>query len=142
MKIAIGSDHRGLALKTALAAYLIHAGHAVTDRGTMTEESCDYPLFARRVARSVDTGASSRGILICNSGIGMEMAANKLRGVRAANCTNMAMVKYSREHNDANVLVLGAQFIKPALAKRMVAVWLKTEFAAGRHQRRVKMFSY
>ncbi len=140
MKIAIGSDHRGFALKNELLDYLKKKGHEVTDSGTYSEESCDYPEFAFKVSRGVAKKKFERGILICYSGLGMAMAASVIKGVRAANCFNLATARFSREHNDANVLVLGAGFVKKQLAKRILAVWLKTEFAAGRHLRRVKMF--
>ena len=141
MKIAIGSDHRGFGLKKILTAYLEKKGHVVVDMGTHSEDSCDYPEFALKVARSVAAKKSDRGILICNSGIGMAMAANTVAGVRAANCFNLSTARYSREHNDANVLVFGAAFVTTALAKRMAGIWLSTSFAGGRHARRVNMFS-
>ncbi|MFH2138627.1 MAG: ribose 5-phosphate isomerase B [Candidatus Omnitrophota bacterium] len=141
MKIAMGSDHRGFKLKIALIKYLESKGHTVEDFGTDSLDSCDYPRYAKAVAQGVADKKFDRGILICNSGVGMEMAANKLKKVRAVNCLNISMAKYSRLHNNANVLVFGAAFIKPALAKRMTNVWLNTEFEGGRHQKRVKMFS-
>lgn len=140
MKIIIGSDHRGYALKQALIAFLVKKGYQVEDAGTHSEDSCDYPIFAYRVARSVAAKKVERGILICNSGIGMAMVANTVKGARAANCFNLSTARYSREHNDANVLVLGAGLMKPAMAKRITALWLKTAFAKGRHLRRIKMF--
>ncbi|MBI4845835.1 MAG: ribose 5-phosphate isomerase B [Candidatus Omnitrophica bacterium] len=141
MKIVIGSDHRGVRLKTNLVDYLESKGHNVLDIGTDTEDSCDYPKFALKAARAVSRKEVERGILICNSGLGMTMAAGSVKGVRAANCLNLAMARFSREHNDANVLVVPAVFVKEALAKRIVNVWLKTEFAGGRHLRRIKMFA-
>lgn len=141
MNIAIGSDHRGFALKKILTEYLKKKGHTVEDMGTHAEDSCDYPEFALKVAHAVAKKQCDRGILICNSGIGMAMAASTVKGVRAANCFNLSMARFSREHNDANVLVLGAAFVSVPLAKRMTGVWLRTVFAAGRHLRRIEMFS-
>ncbi|MCG2711303.1 MAG: ribose 5-phosphate isomerase B [Candidatus Omnitrophica bacterium] len=141
MKIAIGSDHRGFALKKALVQYLQNKGYMVEDMGTYSEESTDYPVFAFKVAKGVAKRQFDRGILICNSGLGMAMAASTVKGVRAANCFNLATARFSREHNDANILVLGAGFVKQQMAKRITAVWLNTKFAGGRHLRRVKMFS-
>ncbi|MDD5746552.1 MAG: ribose 5-phosphate isomerase B [Candidatus Omnitrophica bacterium] len=141
MKIIIGSDHRGFVLKQDLIAFLTKKGHQVTDVGTHSEDSCDYPVFAGQVARAVSAKKFERGILICNSGLGMAMAASTVKGIRAANCFNLATARFSREHNDANVLVLAAGFVNAAMAKRIAALWLKTEFAGGRHLRRIKMFS-
>jgi ribose 5-phosphate isomerase B len=141
MKIAIGSDHRGIELKATLVDYLKRKGQKVEDFGAFSDESCDYPEFALKVAKSVAKKNNDQGILICNSGIGMVMAASTIKGIRAANCFNLSVARYSREHNDANVLVLAAGFIKPPMAKRILSTWLKTKFAGGRHLRRVKMFS-
>ena len=141
MKIAIGNDHRGLKLKEALVKYLRGKGHEVEDFGAFSDESCDYPEFALKVAKSVAGKKSDKGILICSSGVGMVMAASTVKGIRAVNCYNMSIARYSREHNDANLLVFGASFIKEPIAKRMLNTWLKTDFAGGRHDRRVKMFS-
>ncbi len=141
MRIAIGSDHRGYSLKQELIAYLRRKGHEIEDVGVHTLESSDYPAIATKVARLVSAGKTDRGVLICNSGIGMDMAANKFKKIRAANCFNLSMARFSREHNNSNILVFGAGYIRPDLAKRMLRVWIKTEFAQGRHLRRVKMFS-
>ena len=141
MKIAIGSDHRGFELKKDLVSYLKKKGHEVEDFGTYSKDSCDYPEFALKVARTVLKKKADRGILICNSGIGMAMAAGSIKGIRAANCFNLSNARFSREHNNANVLTLGAEFINARKAKQMVNIWLKTEFSGGRHERRVKMFS-
>ncbi len=141
MKIAIGNDHRGFKLKQALIEYLKKNGHTVEDFGGFSDESCDYPEFAIKVAKSVVKKKNDKGILICNSGIGMAMAASTVKGIRAANCFNLATARFSREHNDANVLVLGAEYLKISMAKRIVSIWLKTDFAGGRHLKRVKMFS-
>ena len=141
MKIAIGNDHRGFKLKQALVKYLRKKGHEVKDFGGFSDESCDYPEFAIKVAKSVAKKQSDKGILICNSGIGMSMAAGSVKGIRAANCFNLSNARSSREHNNANVLTFGAEFISIIKAKQMVDIWLNTDFAGGRHLRRVKMFS-
>lgn len=141
MKIAIGCDHRGVDLKNSLVKYLVKKGHKIEDFGSYTKESCDYPKFAFKVAKAVTGKKVDKGILICNSGLGMVMAASTVRGIRAANCFNESMARFSREHNDANILVFGAGFIKKQMASRIAATWLKTKFAGGRHLRRVKMFS-
>ena len=141
MKIAIGNDHRGFELKKAITAYLKKKGHKVVDYGCDSEESCDYPEFALKVARSVSKKNCAKGILICNSGLGMAMAASTVKGIRAANCLDLSMARFSREHNNANVLVFGAGYVGVKLAKKIVDVWMKTKFAGGRHQRRVRMFS-
>ena len=141
MKIAIGSDHRGIDLKESLIAYLKKNGHQVEDYGAYSPESCDYPEIALKVGRAVAKKKVARGLLICGSGLGMAMAAGSVKGVRAANCLNLSLARFSREHNDANVLVLGAMYVGKNLAKRITGKWLKTPFAGGRHKRRVKMFS-
>ncbi|MFH1093224.1 MAG: ribose 5-phosphate isomerase B [Candidatus Omnitrophota bacterium] len=141
MKIAMGSDHRGIDLKKSLILYLQKNGHQVEDFGAYSTESCDYPQIALKVARAVAKKKVERGILICGSGLGMTMAAGTVRGVRAANCLNLSLARFSREHNDANVLVIGAMYVGGNLAKRIAGKWLKTSFLGGRHERRVKMFS-
>lgn len=137
-KIIIGSDHGGFKLKEILVSYLKEKKFSVKDVGSFTKDSCDYPLIAYLVAKQVSSGKYKRGILICKSGIGNCIVANKLPGVRAALCYNLAQVKLSRQHNDSNVLILGASFTKSGLAKKMVSVWLKEKFEGGRHLRRVK----
>lgn len=137
MKIAIGSDHRGIELKAVLVARLKDQGHAVQDVGPHTSESVDYPDFAAKVADAVSHGGADRGILICGSGIGMSIAANKSRGIRAALCLTEHMAELSRNHNDANVLCLAASEIPVDQNCAIVDVWLRADFSAGRHQRRV-----
>lgn len=137
MKIAIGADHAGFVLKEALRAKLAADGHEVVDFGTNSAESCDYPDFAEPVAREVSLERCDRGILVCYSGIGMAMAANKVPGVRAAPAQCAEEVRLTREHNDCNVLTLGAHFLAEDRAKELVDVFLKTEFQGGRHSRRV-----
>jgi ribose 5-phosphate isomerase B len=133
MKIAIGSDHRGYLLKEQIESMLVGAGHDVRDVGAPSEESVDYPDFAGAVSDLVGRGEYERGILICGSGIGMSIAANKHRGVRGALCTSLTLAEFSRRHNDSNVLCLGSQNQSPEEALRMVDLWLKTEFEGGRH---------
>jgi ribose 5-phosphate isomerase B len=137
MKIAIGADHAGFSLKEKLRQKLAGEGHDVVDFGTVSTESCDDPDFAQKVGRDVAQGRSDRGILVCSTGIGMAMAANKIDGVRAAPAQNDDEVKFTREHNDANVLTLGAKYLDENRALDLIDIFLKTEFAGGRHARRV-----
>ncbi len=138
MTIAVGADHRGHALKEALTKYLVRLGHRVRDLGTDGTDSVDYPDFAHAVARAVAAKRAARGILVCATGIGMSMAANRHRGVRAAVVCDVGLARRSREHNDANVLCLGADSVSPASARRIVRAWLEAGFAGGRHARRVR----
>jgi len=137
MKIAIGADHAGFSLKEKLRQKLAEEGHEVADFGTDNLDSCDYPDYAQRVAREVAQGRTDRGILVCSTGIGMAMAANKVDGVRAAPAQNDDEVQFTREHNDANVLTLGAKYMDEARAMELIDIFLNTEFAGGRHARRV-----
>jgi ribose 5-phosphate isomerase B len=137
MKIAIGSDHRGFEVKRRLAAVLAGLGHEVLDLGPQGRESVDYPDFAFQVALAVSEGRAERGILVCGTGIGMCIAANKVRGVRAAPCHDSITAEMSRRHNDANVLCLSADLLGEELIERMVRIWLETPFESGRHARRV-----
>jgi ribose 5-phosphate isomerase B len=137
MKIAIGSDHAGFELKERIKKYLEKLGYDYKDFGTDNTESVDYPDYALKVAEAVAKKEYDRGILICGSGIGMCMAANKVPEIRAAFCPTVELAKLSREHNDANVLTFGARIIDEKTAKDIVKVWLKTEFAGERHLRRV-----
>ena len=141
MKIAIGADHAGLGLKNQLRDILRSDGHQVDDAGTHTPESADYPDYAGAVARAVASGAADRGILVCGSGAGMSIAANKIRGVRAALGVSREEVTLTRAHNDANVLALGARFLDPDTAGDLVRAFLATPFEGGRHQRRVDKIS-
>ncbi|MFC1805052.1 ribose 5-phosphate isomerase B [Candidatus Omnitrophota bacterium] len=140
-KILVASDHAGFALKEKLKVYLKAKGLSVIDLGTDSPESCDYPLFARDLARKISKTASRRGILICKSGIGNSIVANRFSGVRAALCCSAKAARLSREHNDSNVLVLGSAFASEDLAKRILNTWLKTKFLGGRHKRRIKIIS-
>ncbi len=142
MRINIGSDHAGYSLKEELKPYLRDLGHEVVDQGTHTAEvSVDYPDFALPVARGVADGQFDCGIVICGTGIGISIAANKVRGVRAALCTNAYMARMSRLHNDANVLALGARVIGGGLARDIVDAFLAVAFEGGRHQGRVDKIS-
>ena len=139
MKIAIGSDHAGFELKRHLTDSLAAQGHAVTDLGTTTTESCDYPDYAAQVAHEVIRGRAERGILVCTTGMGMTMAANKVKGIRAALAVNPDEVMLTRKHNDANILAFSARYTKPEEADAMARIFLDTPFeAGGRHERRVK----
>jgi ribose 5-phosphate isomerase B len=138
MKIAVGSDHRGYLLKEAMKKHLHKSQHECVDVGTSSQERVDYPDFAVQVAELVGMNRCSRGILVCGSGIGMSMVANKHKHVRAALCTTSRMAELSRKHNDANVLCLGAENQSEAEAMQMVDTWLKTEFEGGRHSIRLE----
>ncbi|MCA9133653.1 MAG: ribose 5-phosphate isomerase B [Planctomycetales bacterium] len=137
MRISLGSDHRGVHIKKRLIASLTSAGYLVNDMGTDCENSVDYPDFASAVCRQVASGQCDRGILICGTGIGMAIAANKFRGVRAANCSDEVMAEMCRRHNNVNVLCLPGDLIGNRPVDDMVNLWLKTEFEAGRHERRL-----
>ncbi|MBL9161271.1 MAG: ribose 5-phosphate isomerase B [Planctomycetaceae bacterium] len=138
MRIAIGSDHRGYPLKEQLIGMLRSKGHEVLDEGTCGSESVDYPDFAVLVAKKVSQGTAERGVLICGTGIGMAITANKFSGVRAAPCNDEVTAEISRRHNDLNVLCLSADMLSPRTVERMVEVWLTTPFEGGRHERRVE----
>ncbi len=135
--IALGCDHAGFSLKEAVAKHLAAKGIAYQDLGTFSEESVDYPDYGFAVAQAVASGACEKGILICGTGIGIGIAANKVPGIRAALCNDLFSAQASREHNDANVLTMGARIIDEPLALQIVDRWLATEFAGGRHQRRI-----
>jgi ribose 5-phosphate isomerase B len=137
MRIAIGADHAGFALKQHLLGVLHQLGHDVDDRGTHSGEPVDYPRICADVGRAVVQGRADRGIVLGGSGQGEQMAANKVRGVRAALCNDLYTARMSREHNDANVLAMGGRIVAPGLADEIVALWLSTAFEGGRHQRRV-----
>ncbi len=137
MKIAIGADHAGFPLKEQLRDRLTREGHQVVDYGTHGSDSTDYPDYAAPVARDVASGRADRGILVCSTGVGMSIAANKIPGVRAALGTNLEEVRLVRGHNDANVLTLGARYTAPEEAGALVEEFLSAEFEGGRHARRV-----
>jgi ribose 5-phosphate isomerase B len=137
MRIAIGADHAGFPLKQHLVATLARLGHAVDDRGTHSDAAVDYPPICGEVARLVTSGTADRGIIIGGSGQGEQMAANKIRGARAALCNDLYTARMSRAHNDANVLTIGGRIVAFGLADEIVALWLETPFDGGRHQRRI-----
>lgn len=141
MKIAIGADHAGFELKNHLGDLLRQSGHEVCDFGTNSAESADYPDYALRVADAVSSGTAERGVLICGSGVGMSIAANKVRGVRAALGVSLEEVRLTRAHNNLNILTLGARFTDPALARELLQAFLDTPFEGGRHERRVAKIS-
>ena len=138
MKIALGADHGGFGFKPALLRLLRRLGHRVEDMGTHSPDSCDYPLIGAKVAGSVSRGGAARGVLLCKSGAGMAIVANKFPRVRAAVCQTPAAARHAREHNDANILVLGAEGISQRQALAILSAWLKAPFAGGRHARRVR----
>ncbi|NOX25166.1 MAG: ribose 5-phosphate isomerase B [Deltaproteobacteria bacterium] len=140
MKLVIGCDHGGLALKNVVVDYLNENGHEVLNMGCDTPDSVDYPVFSEAVCLAVMDGRAELGILICGTGIGMSMAANRHAGIRAALCHESFTARLSREHNDANVLCLGARVIGAGVALEIVRAWLTTDFAGGRHLRRIEMF--
>ena len=137
MKLAIGSDHGGFRLKEAIKTYLLDYNYEVTDFGTESEDSCDYPDFALPVAEAVAKGEYDRGILICGTGIGIGIVANKVKGVRAALCHDTFSAEACRTHNDANILTMGERIVGEGLALKIVETFLNSDFEGGRHQRRV-----
>ncbi len=139
--IAIGSDHAGFALKEQIKRHLQGQGIEVKDFGTYDEASCNYPDYAFPVAKCVAEGAAERGILVCGTGIGMSICANKIKGIRCALCTSEFTATVTRQHNDANVMAIGARVTDPVLALRMVDLFLQTPFEEGRHQKRLDLIS-
>ncbi|WP_417044078.1 ribose 5-phosphate isomerase B [Dysosmobacter sp.] len=137
MKIALGCDHGGYALKCDIIKLLEKLGHEVVDFGCHSTESCDYPDFGEAAARAVASGQCDRGIVICTTGIGISIAANKVKGIRCAHCADSLEAEMTRRHNDANMMAIGAGFTGKNLAERMVEVFLSTDFEGGRHARRV-----
>ena len=137
MKIAMGSDHGGFDLKEQIKAWLQENGHEVVDFGCHSKESCDYPDFGAAAARAVASGQCERGIVICTTGIGISISANKVKGIRCALCSEPWSAEMTRRHNDANMLAMGAGVVGPLLAQRIVEAFLSFAFEGGRHQRRV-----
>ena len=137
MKISIGSDHGAFAMKEHLKQYLTEQGHQVVDCGTYSTDSCDYADFGKPAAQLVASGECDRGIVMCTTGIGISIAANKVRGIRCALCSEPYSAEMTRRHNDANMLAMGGALIGPNMADRIVDVFLNTEFEGGRHARRV-----
>ena len=139
MKIAIGNDHTAVDLKNTISDYLKELGYEVINLGTDSRESCDYPLYGEKVGRAVADGEADLGIAICGTGVGISLAANKVKGIRACVCSEPYTAKLSRMHNNSNVLAFGARVVGDELAKMIVKEWLDAEFEGGRHQRRVDM---
>ena len=137
MKISMGCDHGGYLLKEHVKKYLTNKGHEIVDYGCNSLDSCDYPQFGAAAAKAVATGACERGIVICTTGIGISITANKVKGIRCALCSEPLSAELTRQHNNANVLAMGAGMTGPNMAERIVDTFLTTEFEGGRHQRRV-----
>ncbi len=138
--IAIGSDHGGFQMKKELMLYLESKGIEVKDYGTYSEDSCDYPIYAKAVSKAVANGEAEKGILVCGTGIGMSIAANKIKGIRASSVTNEYSAEFTRRHNDLNVLCLGGRTLGIEIAKRIVDIFIETPFDGGRHEVRVGMY--
>ncbi len=141
MKIAIGNDHAALDMKNHILEYLKSKGHEVVNFGTDTLDSCDYPVYGEAVAKAVASGECERGILICGTGVGISLAANKVKGIRAVVCSEPYTARFSRLHNNTNILAFGARVVGPGLAEFLVDEFLETEYEGGRHQRRVDMIA-
>ena len=139
MKIGIANDHSAVDMKNEIVEYLESLGHEVVNYGTDSYESCDYPVYGEKVARAVVAGEVEKGILICGTGLGISLAANKVKGIRACVCSEPFTAKMSRAHNDCNILAFGARVVGGELAKMIVDTWINTEFEGGRHQRRVDL---
>ncbi|MEE1087067.1 MAG: ribose 5-phosphate isomerase B [Schaedlerella sp.] len=139
MKVGIGNDHSALELKAEIIKFVEAMGHEVVDYGTKTSESCDYPTYGEAVGNAVVNKEVDLGILICGTGLGISIAANKVKGVRAAVCSEPFTAKMAREHNNANIIAFGARVVGAEIAKMIVDAFLNTEFAGGRHERRVNM---
>ena len=137
MKIALGSDHGGFQLKETIKEWLLENSFEVVDKGTNDEQSCDYPDFGKAVALEVTDGNVDRGIIVCGTGVGISIAANKIKGIRAALCGDTFTARMTRMHNDANILALGQRTTGPGLAIDIVEIWLNTEFEGGRHANRL-----
>lgn len=141
MKVAIGNDHAATALKMEIMEYVKELGHEVINFGTDTNESCNYPEYGEKVGRAVASGEADCGILICGTGVGISIAANKVKGVRAGVCSEATTARLIKEHNNANILAFGARIVGSELAKDMVKAYLEAEFLGGRHQTRIDMFA-
>ncbi|MDO5146586.1 MAG: ribose 5-phosphate isomerase B [Eubacteriales bacterium] len=139
MKIGIGNDHAALEMKLQIKEFLEEMGHEVVDYGTHTKESCDYPVYGEKVARAVASGEVEQGIVICGTGVGISLAANKVRGIRCVVCSEPYSARLSKEHNNANMLAFGARVIGIEMAKMIVNEWLHAKFLGARHQERVDM---
>ncbi len=141
MKIAIGNDHAATDLKNEIMEYLTQKGHEVINFGTDTKESCHYPIYGEKVARAVAAGEADCGVLICGTGVGISIAANKVKGIRAAVCSEPVTARLVKEHNNANIIAFGARIVGAETARAIVDAYLSAEFAGGRHQSRIDMIS-
>lgn len=141
MKIAVGCDHGGFILKAAVCEKLLALGHNIMDFGTNSDASVDYPIYAESVAKAVADGVCDAGVLLCGTGIGISIAANKIKGIRAAVVDNLFCAQACKEHNNANIITMGGRVIRPEQAAEYVEMWLKTEFAGGRHSRRLDLIA-
>ena len=141
MKLAIGCDHGGFDLKALIITFLKEMGHEIEDFGCYSQDSADYPAIAFPLADAVAQGKFDKGILICGTGIGMSIAANKVKGIRCALCADSLTARLTREHNDTNILAIGARIIGPEMAKEIVKVWLGTDFLGKHHSKRIQMIS-
>jgi len=141
MRIAFGNDHTALEMKRVLLEHLARRGHEVVDCGTNSPQMCDYPVYGERVALAVQRGEADCGILICGTGVGISLAANKVKGIRAVVCSEPYSAQLSKEHNNTNILAFGARVIGTELAKMIVDAWLDAEFLGGRHQGRIDMIA-
>lgn len=141
MKIAIGNDHAAVDLKNKIMAYVKELGHEVENYGTDTNASCNYPEYGEKVARAVAAGHADCGILICGTGVGISIAANKVKGIRAAVCSDVTTARLVKEHNNANIIAFGARIVGEELAKDIVKAYLDAEFLGGRHENRVAMIA-
>lgn len=141
MKIAIGNDHVGLELKPIIMEYLLELGHVVEDFGTYSGDRTDYPIYGKKVAEAVASGQFDRGVLICGTGVGISIAANKVKNIRAIVCSEPYSAQLSRAHNDTNIIAFGSRVIGSEVAKLIVKTWLETKFEGGRHGNRIEMIS-
>lgn len=141
MKIAIGNDHTAVAMKNHITKYLEEQGHEIINFGTDSKERCDYPIYGKKVADAVASGECARGILICGTGIGISLAANKVKGIRAAVCSESYSAKLTRLHNDANIIAFGARVVGEATAETIVDAFINTDYEGGRHQKRIDMIT-
>jgi ribose 5-phosphate isomerase B len=141
MKIAIGNDHAAVEMKNEIKAYLESKGHEVINFGTDTSDSCDYPVYGQKVAEAVASGQAEEGVLICGTGIGISLAANKVPGIRAAVCSEPVSARLAKQHNDANIIAFGARIVGLEEAKAIVVAFFDAEFEGGRHQRRIDLIT-
>lgn len=141
MKIAIASDHTGIELKSEIIKYLVELGYTVDDFGTNSKESTDYPIYGKKVAEEIAKGKYDGGVLICGTGIGISLAANKVKGIRAAVCSEPYSAKLSKQHNNSNIIAFGARVVGVDLAKMIVKEWIEAKFEGGRHAKRVDLIS-